>query len=117
MSEQPSQKPDLGTRVFNGPFAIFWALFLFFFVGFVGTRIANALIVCWVRGSDAYLHQGIRVLKGRPLQFSDGMAVPALQEAVAFFGMFIVIVGGLSFLLIYILRFYEKHFQKKSDAA
>ena len=92
MSEPQAKTPDLGTRMFNGPFAIAWALFLFLLFGFGGVPLANALVVCWVRGTDAY--QGIRVLKGRPLKFSDGLSVPGLAEAVAGFGVFVVIVFG-----------------------
>lgn len=115
VSEQQSRQPDLGTRVFNGPFAIVWALFLFLLFGFVGTPVANALIVCWVRGPQAYLHEGIRIVKGRPLKFSDGMSVPAFPEYVTFFVLFFVVVFGLSYLLLFLLRVYERRF-KKTDA-
>jgi len=117
MSEPQSKKPDLGTRAFNGPFAIVWALFLFLLFGLVGVRLANALLVCWVRGIDAYLHQGIRVLKGRPLRFSDGVSVPGLPEAVTGFAVFVVTVFGLSFLLLCILRSYEKYFRNRKPEA
>src|SRR5262249_21441932 len=104
------QAEDLGTRTFNGPFAILWALFLFGLVVIAGVPLRNALLVCWVRGTDAYLHQGIRVLKGRPLVFSDGMRGPSLRSAVTLAAAFVVIVFGLSFLLLYGLRFYERRF-------
>jgi hypothetical protein len=117
MNKPPSEAENLGTRTFNGPFAIIWALFLFALFGFAGMPLRNALLVCWVRGADAYLHEGIRVLKGRPLAFSDGMAVPTLPATVTFIGVFITIVLGLSFLLLFGLRFYERHHKSRSGSA
>jgi hypothetical protein len=108
MSEPDAKAEDLGTRTFSGPFAIVWALFLFLLVGIVGVRLRNALLVCWVRGADAYLHHGIRVLKGQPLKFSDGALVPRLPAALLFFAVFVVVVFGLSFLLLFALRIYDK---------
>jgi hypothetical protein len=117
MKNPPSEAEDLGTRTFNGPLAIIWALFLFALFGFAGMPLRNALLVCWVRGADAYLHQGIRVLKGRPLVFSDGMAVPTLPASVTLISVFVAIVFGLSFLLLFGLRFYERHFKNRSSNA
>ncbi len=75
----------------------------------VGMPLAKALIVCWVKGGDAYFEQGIRILKGKhPLHFTDGSIVPELPYALANFAVFFVIVGGLSLLLIYALRVYER---------
>jgi hypothetical protein len=113
MSETKPEREDLGTRTFNGVFSAVWAIFLFALFGFVGVPLANALIVCWVRGTDAYLHGGIRVLHGRPLKFSDGISVPGVPEMVSFFAVFIVMVFGLSFLLLHLLRFYEKHWKRR----
>lgn len=117
MNRPVPEAEDLGTRTFNGPFAIAWAVFLFALFGFVGMPLRNALLVCWVRGADAFLHQGIRVLRGRPLAFSDGMAVPTLPATVTFVGVFIAIVFGLSFLLLFGLRFYERRFKNTSTNA
>jgi hypothetical protein len=118
MSEPHSKVEDLGSRTFNGPFAVVWALFLFVLFGVVGVRLRNALLVCWVKGADAYLHHGIRVLKGQPLKFSDGVSVPKLPATLTFFAVFVVMVGGLSFLLLFALRFYEKRFRsRRSDNA
>ncbi len=111
MSQPDANAEDLGTRTFNGPFAIVWALFLFLLVGMVGVPLRNALLVCWVRGADAYLHHGIRVLKGRPLKFSDGAIVPRLPAVLLFFAVFAVVVFGLSFLLLFALRSYDKRFR------
>jgi hypothetical protein len=106
-------KKDLAARVFgNFYFDIAWLLFLAVAVQLVWP-LRNALLVLWVYGSDAYFHQAIRVVKNKPTTFSNGAGSPELPDLVTSFGVFLVTVFGLSLLLIYALRFYEKHFGRR----
>jgi len=49
-------------------FTIFWPL-------------RNIALVFWVRGSAAY-EEGVRVVRGKPTQFSDGQIVPNFSDFV-----------------------------------
>jgi hypothetical protein len=109
---------DLATRVFeNSAFQIAWAISIGCVFVFVGLPFQRFLVVLWVKGSDAYFHHGIRVLRGKPAKFSDGELLPQLPDAVTGFAVFLAIAFGLSALMCFALRFYEKHFQKRSRAA
>jgi len=104
---------DLASRVFeNRTFELAWVIFLFLFVIFVSWPIRNALLVCWVYGTDAYLHHGVRVLPGKPIRFSDGTLAHQFTDMVTGFGVFFVTTIGLSVALFFALRFYERHFRK-----
>jgi hypothetical protein len=54
-------------------------------------------MVYWVYGKAGYTEQGIRVLKTRPLRFSNGQLVPPFVETVLGISTLVVacIVGGL----------------------
>lgn len=106
---EPRKPSDLANRVFNNPrFQIPWAIFLFFVVIFVGWPIRNFLLVCWVYSRDAYFRHGLRVLPGKPIRFSNGILAPTVPDLVTGFGVFLATVFGLSLLLIFILRAYER---------
>lgn len=115
MSDHQSKQPPLSERVFeNSLITIPWVLFLVCLFVVVGIPFAKALVVIWVKGTDAYFHHGIRIPKGKhPLHFTDGGIVPELPCLLAFFAVFMAITGGLSLLLIYLLRFYERRFKKR----
>jgi len=107
------QPKELATKMFAKPvFAISWPLFLMFFFVLVSWPIRNIALVVWVYGSHAYFHDGIYVLPGKPIRFSNGVDVPAWPDLVTGFGAFIITTFGLTLLLIFALRFYEKHFAK-----
>jgi hypothetical protein len=72
--------------------------------------------VCWVYGSHAYFHDGIYVLSGKPVRFSNGVEAPKLPDLVTGFGAFIATVFGLTMLLIFALRFYERYFARRNDS-
>lgn len=109
---------DLVTKVFeNRTFQLGWLVVLLLFLFFISWPVHNALRVCWVYGTDAYLHRGIRVLPGKPIRFSDGNLAPRLPDIVTGFGMFFVTVIGLSLSLSYALRLYERHSQKNRTTA
>jgi hypothetical protein len=109
-----AQSPDLASRVFeNRAFQAAWAIFLFLFVFFVSWPIRNVLLVCWVYGSSAYFHHGVRVLPGKPIRFSNGDFAPQLPDMVTGFGVFFVTVLGLTLLLFFALRLYGR-FSKRS---
>ena len=114
MSEKPPKPQDLARRVFeNLYFAVSWAVFLGAVFIYVGLPFQRALVVLWVRGSDAYFHQGIRVLRGKPAKFSDGSLVPSIPDALTGLTVFMLTAVGLSLLLVFVLRFYERHFQRR----
>jgi hypothetical protein len=119
MSETPPKAQGLTARAFNNvPFMIGWTVFLSLLYGTVGLPVQRALVVLWIRGSDAYFHHGIRELRGHPIRFSDGEPVPYLPHAVTGLAVGLVIFLGLSLLMMVVLRFYERHFGKReTDAA
>jgi len=85
-----------------------WMLFLFLLEIFVGIPLQHAILVFWVFGREGYFHQGIRVLPGKPVRFSDGVRVPQELDILTGFGMFIVIVFGLTAALMCALSLYER---------
>jgi ABC-type phosphate transport system permease subunit len=114
MSEAKTKQRKLVKQVFEKTsFQLVWVLILGCVFIFIGLPIQRAFLVLWVKGSDAYFHQGIRVLKGKPVKFSDGQLVPNIPDAISGFATFMVIVLGLSFLLILFLNFYERRQKRK----
>jgi hypothetical protein len=114
MSTSP-QKQDLSTRLLSGWFGIVWILFL----AVVVTRfwwIRNAALVWWVRGRDAYFQDGVRVLPGKPTRFSTGELAPQFPDMVTGFAYFIIVTLGLSALLIFGLRVYERYHRRTHAA-
>jgi hypothetical protein len=84
---------------------------------FITWPVRNIALVCWVYGGHAYFHDGLRILPGKPVRFSNGLEVPALPDMVTGFGAFIITFFGLTILLILGLRYYERHFARpKPDA-
>jgi len=80
MSQIEPKSKDLATKVFEKTsFQLGWILVLASFFIFVGLPIQRFLVVLWVRGNDAYFHQGIRILKGKPVKFQMGNLFPAFQ--------------------------------------
>jgi hypothetical protein len=118
-SDHEKEQPrDLATRMFAKPaFTISWMAFLGILVTFVSWPVRNIALVCWVYGSQAYFHDGIRVLPGKPVRFTNGVEAPTLPDLVTGFGAFIITVFGLTMLLIFALRFYERHFDRRNPAA
>jgi hypothetical protein len=104
---------EAASRLFaRKDFAVPWVVFLAAVFTFVAWPIRNFLLVCWVYGSDAYFRGGIRVLSGKPIRFSNGELAPTLPDIVTAFGMFLVTAFGLTLLLIFAVRFWERHFRK-----
>jgi hypothetical protein len=64
-------------------------------------------LVAWVYGWHGYFHDGIRVLRGKPIMFSTGQPAPMLPDLVTGFGYFLMVTGGLTALLVLGLRAYE----------
>lgn len=111
-----SEQTDLANRVFgNTKFQLAWVLWLGLIFVCVGIPLQRFLVVCWVRGLDAYLTHHIRVLPGKPVKFSDGQSVPSLPDAVTGFAVLLVVALGLSLLMFHGLRFYERHFRISSS--
>jgi hypothetical protein len=114
---ESDQQRDLATRTFATPsFAILWAIFLGGILMFVAWPIRNIALVCWIYGRDGYFQQGIRVLPGKPITFSDGALVPLLPDLITGFAFFTA-VGGLSLLAILALRLYERHLGRRATPA
>jgi hypothetical protein len=109
----PTPPPDLATRVFEDRrFQAGWVLFLAAFAIFIGWPIRNALLVCWVYGTEAYFRDGVRVLPGKPIRFSNGVLAPQLPDIVTGFGIFLITTFGLSVALFFVLRLYERYLLK-----
>jgi hypothetical protein len=101
--------PTLDHRLLsNTPFAIGWVAVLFTVVICVAWPLRNAALVLWVYGSRAYFHDGVRVLGGKPVKFSTGAEVPVLLDMVTGFAAFFIPVLGLTGLLVWALRTYER---------
>jgi hypothetical protein len=111
-NDQDTEKPsDLADRLFgNFYFTISWIAFLVAVIKFVAWPARDALLVCWVYGSDAYFRDGVRVVSAKPTMFSTGARAPELPNLVTGFGAFMVTLFSLTLLLVFLLRFYERHF-------
>jgi hypothetical protein len=107
---------DLASRVFNKPlFALPWVVFLMIVVvKFWWVR--DAALVCWAYGREAYVHGGIRVLPGKPTRFSNGQIAQDLPDLMTGFAYFFTVVFGLSLLLIWCLRGYERLRRRHNEA-
>ena len=83
----------------------------------VSWPLRNIALVCWVYGIHGYFHDGIRVLYGKPVRFSTGVVAPTFPDIVTGFGAFIITVFSVTMLMIFVLRFYERHFRRRDDNA
>jgi|SRR5579872_5168487 len=118
MNEPNSQPKHLDERLFDRLlFSLPWLAFMMLVLLFVSWPIRNIALVCWVYGSHAYFHDGIRVLPGKPVRFSNGAEAPTLPDLMTGFGAFVVTVFGLTTMLIFMLRIYERHFVRRDDHA
>ena len=107
-----SENTDIASRVFNNrAFQAGWTVFLFIVI-LASWPIRDVLLVFWVYGTDAYFTQGIRVLPGKPIRFSDGKVAPVLPDMLTGFGMFFFTTFGLTLLLFFALRSYERRSTK-----
>jgi hypothetical protein len=115
--QNDTEKPrDTAERIFkHSGFTISWVAFLGAFLTFVSWPIRNFFLVCWIYGCHAYFQEGIRVLKGKPVRFSNGVLAPKVPDLVTGFGAFFVTALGLTMLLIFLVRFYERHFRKSKS--
>jgi hypothetical protein len=93
-------------------FAVFFAVLLL-----VSWPIRNFALVCWVCGSQAFFHDGVRVLAGKPTRFSTGVLAPTVPDIVTGIGAFFITFLCLKILTIVALRFYERHFTPRDDHA
>ena len=119
MATSSSKKSqDLAARLLgNFYFAISWIACLSLVMNLVSWPIRNVLLVFWVYGKKGYYQDGIRVVSSKPTVFSTGVHAPELPNIVTGFGAFLVTAFGLTLLLIFALRFYERHFMKGEHAA
>ncbi len=109
---------DTAERLFShSGFTIAWIAFLGLFVTFVAWPVRNFLLVCWVYGSQAYFHEGIRVMRGKPTRFSTGELAPRLADLLTAVGVFCVTVFGLTMLLVFAVRFYEHQYKRHDTHA
>ena len=101
---------DVAERLFKkSGFGVFWVAFLAVVLTFVSWPIRNAFLVCWIYGRSAYFQEGIHVLKGKPLRFSNGELVPTSLDLATGFETFFITAFGLTMLLIFFVRFCERH--------
>jgi hypothetical protein len=110
-----SKNADLASRTFqNRAFQVFWALFLFLVAIPMSWPVRNALLVIWVHGTNAYFQQGLRVLPGKPIRFSDGSYPPVLPDMVTGFGVFFLATFGLSLAMIALLHAFDRQSRAKT---
>src|SRR3954469_20661887 len=92
---------DTSERLFkNTSVSVGWVAFLAVFLNFVSWPIRNACLVCWVYGRHAYFRDGVRVLRGKPIRFTNGELAPLVPDLVTGFGAFIITAFCLTTLLI-----------------
>ncbi len=116
MAEENLKPKRLDERLFERTaFILPWFVFLVLVVRFVSWPIRNFVLVCWVYGSNAYFHDGIRVLSVKPIRFSNGVRVPTLPDLVTGFGALFITVIGLTALLALGLRFFERRSEQKKQ--
>jgi len=107
---------DTAERIFqNTGLTVVWVIFVGAFVGFISWPIRNRVLVWWSYGQHAY-ESGVHVLKGRPLKFSNGELVPHSHDVLTAFGAFFITVIGLTFLLIVIVRLYQRFVGRRKPA-
>jgi hypothetical protein len=116
MADTNSQPKRLDEQLFKRPrFLLPWLCILIVVLFYVSWPIRNIALVCWVYGIHGYFHDGIRVLYGNPVRFSNGVEAPRLADFVTGAAAFIITFFGLTMLLMFALRFYERHFRQKDD--
>ena len=116
MNKSQSRPRSLAARFFGNKLLLpAWLVLVAIVFNSVGVPLGNALLVCWVRGAHAYLHEGVRVVKDGELKFSDGVTVPGFPAAVIGILVFSVFAWGLTFLLLLALRAYEKHTKRRNS--
>ena len=107
---------DLADRLFRNPFfTVPWIAVLIVILRFVSWPVRDFALVCWVYGSDAYFHGGIRVVRQKPTTFSNGELAPGLPDFVTGALAFGVTAFGLSLMLILVLRCYERMSKRGSS--
>ena len=115
MSELNPPEGHLDARLFkNTAFMIAWMVFLSLVLRFATWPVRNVALVFWIYGSHAWFHDGLRVLPGKPVRFSNGVEVPVLPDMVTGFGAFFITFFGLTLLLILVLRICERWFAKQN---
>ena len=117
MAETNPQAEQLDKMLRRPGFGFLWLALNGLVLFFLSWPLRNIALVCWVYGSRGYFHDGIRVLYGKPVRFSTGMLAPTLPDIVTGFGAFIITVSCVSALMIFVLRFYQRHFSRRDDHA
>jgi hypothetical protein len=108
MPAPDSSEATLPDRVFGDTrFQVTWAVCVFTLaIGLWWVR--DALLVLLVHGSAAYFQEGVRVLPGKPIRFSTGDLAPQWADLLTGFGFFFFTVFGVTALLYFILRVYDR---------
>ena len=105
---QPAPPEDLATRLFGKTwFGLIWVTSL----AIILTKfwwIRDAVLVWWVYGRDAYFRDGLRVLPGKPIRFSNGERAPTGPDALTGMVYFFVVALGLTLLLFFAIRFFDR---------
>ena len=115
--QDPTKLGSISERLFNrSGFAFLWVVFMGFFFTYVAWPLRNIVLVCWVLGSRAYFHEGVRVVGGKPVRFSDGTLVPAFLDIATGIGTFFVTGFGLIFLLLFSVRCYLRFAHRRRNA-
>src|SRR3954468_17507855 len=89
-SEPPAEKPKAGNKWMVAVAGVL-ACLIFYTVTWPLHYVA---MVYWVYGKAGYHEQGIRVIKVKPITFSDGQAVPSLVDSIT--SLSSVVIAGLA---------------------
>jgi uncharacterized membrane protein len=116
MSDSNQQPKLIDERLFkrNSFWFILFVLFSPFLI-YVSWPIRNIVLVCWFYGIHGYFKDGIRVSPDKPFKFSTGAEVAGLPDFVTGLGAFLFTVIGLSLMLTFAFRFYERYFGRRGD--
>jgi hypothetical protein len=101
-------QPRLETRLFGSVlFAVPWCISLALLIRKLWW-VRDALLVIWVHGYDAFFVEGLRVLSGKPVRFSNGELAPSVPDFFTGLLFAVVVMFSASFLVVILLRFLER---------
>lgn len=102
------EKEDLATRTVSKPwFGILWIIIMTTLVAKLWW-VRDVALVWLVYSRDAYFRDGLRVLPGKPVTFTNGVRAPSGPDALTGFAFFLVVVLGSTLLIVFALKLYER---------
>lgn len=112
MSHPPQkQDPSIG----QGRFGLFWGVSTFVIV-LKFWWVRNIALVIWVFGPNAYFHDGVRVLYGKPVRFSTGELAPQFPDMITGLGYFLIVALSWTILVNLVRGAYQRYRKNKRNS-